>query len=220
MRPLVILRPEPGAGRTAARAAEMGLAAQCVPLFAARALGWTPPDPALFDALLMTSAQAARMAGPDLARYRALPAYAVGPATAAAMADHGLTPVAVGDDDGTMIAARIAADGHRRLLHLSGSVVAPFERGPLHVRRVPVYTMDEIASSLPPFPAGAVLLVHSARAGARLARLTDPRTRAHLHIVAISDAARTAAGTGWAGAHAVDQPRDEAMLVLAIRLCE
>lgn len=220
MRPLVILRPEPGAGRTAARATELGLAPRCIPLFDARPLAWTPPDPADFDVLLMTSAQAARLAGPDLARYRALPTYAVGPATAAAMAEQGLVPTGVGEDDGAMIAARIAADGHRRVLHLAGSVAAPFDRGPLHVRRVPVYTMVETTASLPPLPPGAVLLVHSPRAGARLAALIDAEARAGLHIVAISEAARTAAGAGWASAHAVALPQDDAMLALAVRLCD
>src|SRR5690606_10040333 len=77
VRPLIILRPEPGAGRTAARAARMGLTAHLCPLFEARALDWAAPSPGRFDALLLTSAQTVRMAGPQLDQYRALPAYAV-----------------------------------------------------------------------------------------------------------------------------------------------
>ena len=83
--PLIVTRPEPGNSSTVERARAMGLDARAIPLFAARPLDWTPPAAANFDALLFTSASAARLAGAGLASLSPLPAYAVGAATADAV---------------------------------------------------------------------------------------------------------------------------------------
>lgn len=223
MRRVLILRPEPGAGRTAQAVARLGLEAVVVPLFAPQPLDWTAPVAGDFDALLMTSAHAARLAGPALTAYRKLPAYAVGSATAAALRAQGFDRVVAGDGDASAIAARIVTDGHRAVLHLAGTTVAPMEAGPLHVTRIAVYSM----ASLLPDPAllrdavpGTVLLVHSPRAGERLAAQVPMAARAGLHIVAISPAALAACGTGWASGTSPDQPRDDDMLALARGLCE
>ena len=222
MRPVIILRPEPGASESAARAKRLGLLPRLCPLFEARAIDWDAPTPEAFDALLMTSAQAARLGGPQLDRYCKLPAYAVGSATARAMTDAGFLTVVPGDQDGSVIAAQIAASGHRRLLHLGGTTVAPIEAGPLSIRRVAVYTIGEKTEvDLEPLlEPGAVLLVHSPRAGSRLAALVDPERRSNLHVIAISAAALAACGSSWASGEAPDQPDDERMLALAVRLCE
>lgn len=219
----MILRPEPGAGRTAQAVARLGLEAVVHPLFAPQALEWTAPVAGNFDALLMTSANAARLAGPALAAYRGLPAYAVGSATAAALQAQGFDRVVAGDGDASAIAAQIATDGHRAVLHLAGTTVAPMEAGPLHLTRIAVYSM----ASLPPDPAllqdavpGSVLLVHSPRAGERLAGQVPMTARAGLHIVAISPTALAACGAGWASGQAPDQPRDDDMLALVVGLCE
>ena len=45
-RPIVVLRPEPGARATVARIEALGAHAVAAPLFAIRPLPWTPPDPA------------------------------------------------------------------------------------------------------------------------------------------------------------------------------
>jgi uroporphyrinogen-III synthase len=222
VRAVIILRPEPGASESAARAKRLGLMPRLCPLFEARAIEWDAPPAEEFDALLMTSAQAVRLGGPQLANFRDLPAYAVGSATARAMADAGFQKIVSGDQDGSAIAARIAADGHRRLLHLGGTTVAPFEAGPLSIRRVAVYSIGEKADAAlePLLERGAVLLVHSPRAGNRLAALVGPQRRSELHIVAISAAALASCGPGWSSGEAPDQPDDERMLALAARLCE
>ena len=221
MRPVIILRPEPGASETARRARALGLVPRLCPLFEARAIPWEAPPPDRFDALLLTSAQAARLAGDGLAQYRDLPAYAVGKATAAALAES-FDAVIAGDGDGSAIAARIAADGHRRVLHLGGTTVAPIVAGPLTITRLPVYTIGSKAGvDLDPLlEPGAVLLVHSPRAAQRLADLIAPERRATLHLIAISPAALAACGSGWASAEAPERPDDERMLALAARLCE
>lgn len=222
MRPLIILRPEPGASKTAERAAELGLKARVIPLFAPQAVVWEAPAPDRFDALLLTSANAARFAGERLADYRGLPAYAVGRATARAMQEAGFAQVVAGDGDGTAIARRMAADGHRRVLHLAGRAVAPIEPGALSIERVAVYAMlrtgeADLAEQL---TAGSVLLVHSPRAGEIVAQHVGLDQRALLHLIAISPAALAACGTGWASAQAPGKPDDERMLALAVRLCE
>lgn len=222
MRPLVILRPEPGAGKTAARAAELGLKTRVFPLFAPRALQWEAPAPERFDALLLTSASAARLAGEGLARYRKLPVYAVGQATAKALEEAGFADVVAGDGEGTAIARRIAADGHGDVLHLAGRTVAPIDAGALRIERVVVYEMLRTGDEgwAERLEAGSVLLVHSPRAGELLARHVGPGLRRSLHLIAISPAALVACGTGWASAQAPDKPDDERMLALAVRLCE
>lgn len=222
MKPVIILRPEPGASETAERARKLGLHPRLCPLFEARPIDWDAPPPERFDALLMTSAQAARLGGPQLSRYRALPAYAVGRATAQAMAQHGFENAVGGDGDGSAIAARIAADGHRRVLHLGGTTLAPMDAGPLNIERVAVYTIgSRTQADLDPLlEPGAVLLVHSPRAGIRLADLVGPERRSDLHVIAISPAALSACGPGWASGKAPNRPDDERMLALAVRLCE
>ncbi|MDO7835708.1 uroporphyrinogen-III synthase [Sphingobium sp. HBC34] len=220
---ILILRPEPAAGRTAAKAAALGLDAQVHPLFAPQPVDWTPPPPDAFDALLLTSANGVRMAGAGLRQYHALPAYAVGEATARALRGAGFADVVAGVGDGSAIVRQIAADGHGRLLHLAGTTVAPMEAGPLRISRIPVYSM----ASLPPDPTllaaavpGSVLLIHSPRAGARLAAQMPQAQRATLHLIAISTAALATCGTGWLSATAPALPRDDEMLALARRLCE
>lgn len=222
MRRLVILRPEPGAGRTAKRAAELGLTADVHPLFVPQPLDWTPPALDRFDALLLTSAHGVRLAGAHLADYRTLPAYAVGRASAAALTEAGFAHVVAGMGDGSAIAARIAADGHRTILHLGGRTVAPMDEGPLTIERVAVYAMmrtqdDGLAQRIAP---DSVIMVHSPRAGEILAERVAQAQRADLHLIAISPAALIASGTGWASARSVDSPDDERMLALAVRLCE
>lgn len=220
---LIVLRPEPGASSTMAKAAALGIAATACPLFRIEPIGWTPPPAADFDALLVTSAQAMRTGGAELGRYRNLPSYAVGTATAQAMDIAGFRDVTVGDTDGAAIAARIVADGHRTVLHLAGADVAPFDPGPLLIRREALYAAVEaadretLAAVLEP---GAVLMVHSPRAGGRLNALVEEAARRALHIVAISPMALAMCGDGWASARAADAPNDAAMLALATLLCE
>lgn len=201
----------------------MGLDVRVHPLFAPQAVAWAPPPPDHFDALLFTSANGVRLAGARIERYRTLPAYAVGHATAQAMSEAGFADVGCGEGDSSAIARRIAGDGHRQVLHLAGTTVAAMDAGPLKVTRIPVYSM----AALPPDPAlaadaepGSVLLVHSPRAGERLAEQVAGDIRKGLHIVAISAAAARACGEGWASVTHPALPRDDDMLALARRLCE
>ena len=84
MRRVIVLRPEPGASETVARARELGLDAVAIPLFEVEAVEWTAPEAGGFDGLLLTSANAIRHGGDQLQSLRGLPVYAVGKATSEA----------------------------------------------------------------------------------------------------------------------------------------
>ena len=117
---ILVLRPQPGADETAARARTLGLEPVVTPLFSVRALAWTAPDPGGFDAVMLTSASAARQAAAGLAPFRTLPCYAVGEATAAAAGEAGFADIRVGPDDGAALLLMMAEDGVRSAFHACG----------------------------------------------------------------------------------------------------
>ena len=211
MRPLVVLRPEPGASRTAALAAAMGLDVRTLPLFAMIAVDWTAPDPARFDALVMTSANAVRHGGLELEKLKALPVHAVGEATAALARTAGFELASVGDGG----SRHMPVPAGQRLLHLAGRDHVPLPGATAII----VYEARPIER-----PAGldgladCVVAVYSPRAGRRLAELVEARSRTL--VAAISPAAAEACGLGWKRIHAAPQPTDAALLALAARLCE
>lgn len=219
-RPLLVLRPQPGAARTAAAAAALGLDVRIAPLFTIKPLGWSPPDPGGFDAVMLTSANAARFGGAGLETYLALPCYAVGEATADAATERGFGDVREGSADAAALMAQLRQDGFRKVLHLCGRDVTPTEFLPS--QRVPVYASDAV-TRLPPavgqaLTEGALVLLHSRRAAATFAALVPER--AGVDLLAISAAAAAAAGDGWRSVFVADRPRDSAMLELAASLCQ
>jgi len=217
-RPLLVLRPEPGASTTVAAAHALGLRAIAAPLFIIQPLDWALPE-RMPEAVLMTSANAARLAGPALDRLIDLPLYAVGEATAAAARDRGFTQIIAGEGGIDAIVARAAADGVGRLLHLAGREHrVPAEDAPIVEQRI-VYAADAV-STLPAAAAhvlpDAVALLHSPRAAALFATLVD---RCAVRIAAISPAARAAAGHGWREMAVADRPTDASLLAAAAKLC-
>lgn len=213
MSKVVILRPEPGASATLARAEAIGLEAVAIPLFEVAAVDWVAPDAADYDALLLTSANAVRHAGIQLAALSTLPAYCVGAATAAAAQEAGLGVAETGRGNAADLAERMP--GELRFLHLTGRD----HRAMPGVTEITVY--DSVAidppSSLEAL-SGGVAMVHSPRAGARLAELVSERGT--IAIAAISPAAAAACGTGWRTVEAITAPTDGALLELAAALCQ
>ena len=218
MRRLVIVRPEPGANATVAKARGMGLEAVAIPLFKVEPVAWEAPKAGGFDGLLLTSANALRHGGEQLAALRGLPVYAVGGATAEAARDAGFDIVGTGEAGVERLLGSI--DGELRLLHLCGEHRTAVAAAQV-ITAVPVYRSVEL-----PAPgglgdiAGQVTAVHSPRAGQRLAELIGKAERATVRIAAISDAAAAAAGGGWAACEAAETPDDGALLALAARLCD
>jgi uroporphyrinogen-III synthase len=219
---VLILRPQPGAGETAARARALGLEPVVAPLFELAPVAWQAPDPASVDALLLTSAQGARLAGPQLADFAALPCFAVGEATASAARRAGLEVAGTGSGDGAAALALAAAAGARRILHLCGREHVPVSHPRLRIERRAVYAAEPVVA-LPEAAAdalqrGALALIHSPRAASTFAALTAERGR--IRLAAISAGAAAAAGGGWAATAVAAEPRDEALLELAVKLCK
>jgi len=219
MRKLFLFRPQPAVEASAERARALGLEPVVTPLFEIHPVKWIAPDPAKFDGLLLTSANAVRHGGESLEAMRPLPVYAVGQATAAAARAAGFKVRKAGtgnvDDLLAVIPARL------RLMHLCG-----FHRRPPVEPRQQITTACVYRSkpAVPP-PAFRALpdnvgAVHSPAAGNRLAELVLPVERKRIRLAAISQAAAVAAGMGWQDVGIADEPNDEALLALAARLCE
>ena len=217
-RTIAVLRPEPGNAATAAAIEALGLTAIRLPLFEVRAIDWTPPDVTRFDALLLTSANAPRHAGPALAGLRSLPVHAVGDATAAEARAAGLKVVAVGDRDGAALVAAAAASGVRRGLLLGGRNRA-LARDPIIAEAIAVYASEQLAIPVEALEqlAGSVVLVHSPRAARRVADLVDRAgiDRRTMRLAAISATAADAAGGDWERIAAAASPDDAALIALA-----
>lgn len=216
MKPVLILRPEPGASATAARARALGLEPIVAPLFEVEPIAWEPPPAALFEALLLTSANAVRHGGPQLEQYRSLPVHAVGESTGKAAREAGFAVQTVGSGDVHDLLRQLT--GSLRLLHLAGEQ----RRNPANVgvtiKAIPVYRTIAVQSPSLPLGLPVVALVHSPRAGERLTEVACDRSM--VTIVAISNAAAAACGMGWQSVHVADRPSDDALLSLAARLCK
>ena len=216
-REALVLRPEPGNARTAAALRQAGWTVQCLPLFEVTALPWAVPDPARYDALLLTSANAVRHGGSGIDQLRALPVVAVGEATAAAARAAGFRVASVGTSGAAAAVAGAAVAGAGsigRLLHLGGRhhVAVP------GVEALAVYTSEAVA-----VPAGALAghggptaLLHSVRAAKRLDVLAarDEVVRGRWSIAALSPAIANAAGEGWGRTLVAQEPSDAALLAL------
>lgn len=219
------MRPAPGAEATCTAARALGLEADAFPLFAVHPLRWEAPARAEVDALLLGSANALRHGGADLARYRGLPAYAVGETTAAAARAAGLDVVRTGTGGLHGLLGHIDP-AHRRLLRLAGRERISLEI-PAHVT---VLTREVYASQALPLPGAlaarlrtpCLVLLHSAEAARHFARLCDSAgiVRSQIHVTALGPRIAAAAGTGWAGIAAAPTATDAALLALAKELCQ
>jgi uroporphyrinogen-III synthase len=216
---VLILRPQPGADESAARARALGLEPVVAPLFTIGPVLWEMPQGG-FDAILLTSANGARHGlRPELA---SLLCYAVGEATAEAARAAGAHEVIAGPSDGAAAVALMAQAGVTRALHLCGRDHVALTHPQISLERRIVYAA-EAAGALPPearqaLDEEALALLHSPRAAALFASLVADRQ--HLRLAAISPAVAQAAGPGWAEVHTAAGPRDHALLELAVRLCK
>ncbi len=228
-RPLLLLtRPGEEAEATARAADAAGFETLSAPLLHIDALDWSLPADAAPDALLFTSARAPHIVASRRPDLRSLPAYAVGPNTAAAAVGRaGFRLVSAGETDGSAIVARAAAEGVRNLLHMAGEQAARLDvpEG-IRLTRVPVYAA-RLAAGLPEAALEAL------RSGAVFATLLfSPRTAAHFRhlldqhrlvasaqrIIALSSAVAEAAGDGWQDVGVAASPTREQALAAAMAL--
>ncbi|WP_168554059.1 uroporphyrinogen-III synthase [Novosphingobium sp. SG720] len=223
MRPLLVLRPEPGNAASVAAARAMGLTVLGTPLFAIDAVPWTVPDPAAFAGILAGSANLFRLAGPGLARLARLPVLAVGAETAQAAQDAGFAVAQVGEG-GLAEVARNLAPG--RYLRLSGADPAPLAPPPgVAVETITVYA----ARPLPLDPAAQALLqgpcvvaLHSGEAArhfaAECARLG--LARGNVALACLAPRIGPKAGPGWQAVEISAKRRDQPLLALARQMCQ
>src|SRR3546814_14222270 len=125
---VLVTRPEPGASATARRLAALGHDVMTAPLFFVHSVEWTPPGEQ-FDALMLTSANAARLAGPLPDRWLALPCYAVGNENAHDAVTYGFHNVIAGTGDAEALGAQMAGDGNNNDMRLDGREHRPTAAG-------------------------------------------------------------------------------------------
>ena len=226
-KPLIILRPEPGNAATSAnaRALGLGLNVHSHPLFETASVEWDAPDPARYVGVIMTSANAARLAGPNVKNFIHLPLYAVGEVTGDAAREAGFLSIVSGDGDVERLLGKIATLGLHRLLHLSGADYQPFEPHGVEIDRRTVYASNPITPPLALVAAlkqGGVVMLHSTRAAKQFAIIVDAKKidRSTIALAAISENAAEAAGAGWAEISIASKPRDGALLGAAATLCQ
>jgi uroporphyrinogen-III synthase len=215
---IVILRPEPAATRTAEMVADHGLTAIKLPLFAIEPVDWPAPDPAAYDGLLLTSANGLRFAGPQIEHFKSLPVYAVGSASADCASKRGFLVAAVGASGVHEILQHVSPG--TRLLHLAGRDRIDY-RLPVNLWVDPaiVYRSVQLDGvDIGPIE-NNVTLVHSPRAGLRLAELAG-RLKNNVAVVAISDQTAQACGEGWKLLVSADRPDERLMVALAAELCD
>jgi len=219
MRKLFLFRPQPAADASAERARTLGLEPVVTPLFQIHPVKWIAPDPASYDGLLLTSANAIRHGGDGLEAMRGLPVYAVGEATAEAARESGFKVRKTGTGNVDDLLAAIPA--RLRLMHLCGFHRRPPVDPPQQITTACVYR-SKPAVPPPEFRAlpGHVGAVHSAAAAKRLAELVLPVERGRIRLAAISHQAAVAAGLGWQAIGIADEHNDDALLALAARLCD
>jgi uroporphyrinogen-III synthase len=219
MRPLVILRPQPAANATADAARTLGLEPLVMPLFGIKPVDWVPPPAGDFDAVLLTSANAVRDGGDRLQGYRQLPVHCVGEVTAAAARGAGFAVATVGTAGIEHLLQSLPAG--LRLLHLCGA----HRRVADSAHEITVVETYRAVELQPPDGLaaidGPVVALHSPRAAWRFAQAVEQAGihRSAIALVAISEAAAAAAGSGWETVEAASSPTDSALLAIAARLC-
>jgi uroporphyrinogen-III synthase len=214
----LIIRPEPGATASAARAEAAGFDPVLLPFFEIRARAWDAPDPADYDALLLTSANAVRQAGPQLRNFGALPLHVVGERTANAAREAGLVVTSVGESgvEDTLQAA--ASARHQRLLWLTGED----HRSPTLPADITVEPIICYASEALPLPHNIadiivdadIIVLHSPRAARLFAETVSNLglAKSTITLAAFSPAIAEAAGSGWRDMVLADKPIDSALL--------
>lgn len=230
-RRVLVTRPEPGATATAARLREIGLVPVLLPLTRIEPLhAELAVDNTAFDGLVLTSANAVRMAPPGLlANVRGLPCYAVGPATAEVAKAAGLKVVLASGGDARSLSADIVsrlASG-ARLLYPCGHIRTPMledtlEEAGIAVKALEVYDakpIDHDSRSLRvrfdnrPLD---IAFIHSQRGGALLADILSRPELADLFAgtIFVSISAKAAEALEGRPVAVAEAPSEQALLAL------
>jgi uroporphyrinogen-III synthase len=215
---ILVIRPEPGASASGSRVRAAGFEPVLLPFFEIGPRSWRVAEPAGYDALLVTSANAIRHAGPGLEMLAALPIHAVGARSAEAARAAGLVVASTGTAGVEEAIANAAAAGHSHLLWLAGDE----HKTPEPVQGVELDTVICYASDRVTLPDSAeaiidsadIVALHSARAAKVFAETIGQFgiARARFVIAAFSPAIAEAAGQGWRSVAVAAEPSDSALL--------
>ena len=222
---ILVTRPEPGASATAVRLAALGHDTLVAPLLTVEPVAWDLPSERP-DAVVMTSANAARHGGDALTVLTGFRLYAVGAATAAAAQAAGFIDVTTGEGDAQAVLALAASHGVTRALHLAGEDRIDSDVPPgltLDVatvyRAVAVALSEGAAAALAEGQIDLVLLF-SPRTARIFAYGCDTAVRAGTAIAALNPAVAAAAGPGWQSVITAPEPNEAALLAAAGLTCE
>lgn len=209
---LLVTRPLPGGATTAMRLRALGHEVILSPLMASEAVAWTLPS-RLPPAVMLTSAFAARLAGPTAAALHSLPVFAVGAATARAAIEVGFVDVRDGGGTAQALVDSVAALGLTEILHLAGEDRTPvvLPAGLLPITRT-VYRARLLPLQALPLVDWALL--YSPRSAGHFAAEADRIgiERSTIGVAAISAAALAAAGDGWRETALPASPTESALL--------
>lgn len=223
MRPLVVLRPEPGNAATANVARALGLIVHAQPLFAMAPVGWVVPAADDYAGLLAGSAALFRLGGAGLDALKGLPVHAVGAATAQAAQGAGFALAETGEGGMEPLVARLSPG---RYLRLAGERNVPLMPPPgVEVDTRVVYAAralplpDELAAAV---VAGAVVTLHSGEAAGHFAAECDRLgiARGAVALACLAPRIAEKAGAGWQVVEVAETRTDEALLALAAQMCQ
>ncbi len=225
--PVIITRAEPGASQTGPRVDALGFKPIVSP---ALTLQMDPeitlPSVEDFSGVIFTSANGAKFFA-ELEDDRSLPAWCVGPSTAAAARDVGFTEVHESTGNAVRLAALIAstiAPPEKPMLHIANAAAKGDLQRELKMRRyrvkfVPLYragvapTLDPVIGKMLKDKVKAIVLVHSAKGANAFVTLTEGLPLSSLILVAISTpAAAPLIEAGLSDAHIATAPNERALL--------
>jgi uroporphyrinogen-III synthase len=215
---VLIIRPQPGADATARRFKDAGHAPVLMPLFAIEHVPLQTVSVDGYDAILLTSGNAVRAACGFLETARDTPIYAVGSATASALAHLALLVAATGSNGVEALVGVAAADGHKKLLWLAGEdhSAVPQIAG-VHIDITIVYrsaVLETPAQFTAQVAVCDAVILHSSRAAAHFAGLCDAGglSRSKVTLATFSNAIAQSAGDGWAQIIVAPLPNDAALM--------
>jgi uroporphyrinogen-III synthase len=224
MRPLLIVRPEPGNAQSLAAARAKRIDALGAPLFGIVAVPWAVPDPTGYAAILAGSANLFRLGGPGLAQLAALPVVAVGAQTGQVAREAGFAVARCGEG-GLADMARALAPG--RYLRLAGADPAVLDDLPpgVIVETVTVYAAHALplaAAAQDLLRRPSVVALHSGEAARHFAAECTRLGLARDHVALACLAPRIAAlaGAGWQRVEISEQRSDQPLLALARQMCQ
>ncbi|MBI1404110.1 MAG: uroporphyrinogen-III synthase [Porphyrobacter sp.] len=215
---LLALRPEPGLSATLEKVRGMGLEIAGLALSEIRPLAWDCPDPALYEGLLIGSANAILHGGRNLEQLKDKPVYAVGEATAEAARAAGFAVAMVGS--GGLQGVLDAISGPSRLLRIAGEEHVPLTPpegvafDTVIAYRNAMLPLDPAADLLR--RGDAVVLLHSAATARHFAAECDRLglARRTIALAALGPRIAAAAGEGWRAVHIAPRPDEAALLAL------